>query len=256
MPRWLQWLRNLMPLPTPASAQAAATDTIIVLAHVLMFVVFAGWLAYFVYVLIRFRRRRQPVARYAGARGRSARLVETGIIIAEAVLLIAFALPAWAVRAADPPADATVIQVVAEQFAWNVHYPGPDGIFGRAAADLVSIDNPLGLDPADPAGTDDVVLLNELNLPDDTPVRIELSSKDVIHSLSLPQMRVKQDAVPGLPMRVWFQPTRTTPPDERWEINCSQLCGLGHYRMRAFYRVMPRADFDAWLRDELKDRSR
>jgi cytochrome c oxidase subunit 2 len=243
MPAWF-------PLPVQASAHAAATDRLIVMVHVLSAALFVGWLGYFAYVLIRFRRKRQPVARYQQASGRASRLVEAAVVIVESLLLLAFALPAWALRAADPPADATVIRIVAEQFVWNVHYPGPDGVFGRASLALMTTDNPLGLDPADPAAVDDVVLLNELNLPDDRPVRIELSSKDVIHSLSLPQMRVKQDAIPGMTQRVWFQPTRITPDGERWEINCSQLCGLGHYRMRAFYRVMPRAAFDAWIRDE------
>lgn len=241
------WLTSL--LPTPASANAGAIDTIIVLVHVLMAVLFTGWLAYFVYVLIRFRQRRHPRADYHGTTGRASRWVEIAVVVAEAVLLIAFALPAWALRASPPPPDVTEIQVVAEQFAWNVHYPGPDGRFGRMSAALVSIDNPLGLDRTDPAAADDVVVLNELMLPDDKPVLIYLSSKDVIHSLSLPQMRVKQDAIPGMRIPVWFKPTRVTPPDEHWEINCSQLCGLAHYRMRALYRVLPRPAFDAWLHD-------
>jgi cytochrome c oxidase subunit 2 len=242
MPRWF-------PLPPQASAHAAATDTVIILVHGLMLALFVGWLCYFVFVLIRFRRGRQPRADYRGPRGRASHGVEMAVIVAEAVLLIAFAWPVWAGRASPPPADATVIRVVAEQFAWNVHYPGPDGRFGRAAANLVSGDNPLGLDRTDPDAADDIVILNELAMPADRPVRIELSSKDVIHSFSLPQMRVKQDAIPGLPVPVWFQPTRITPAGERWEVNCSQLCGLGHYRMRAIYRVMPPADFDRWLRD-------
>ena len=79
--------------------------------------------------------------------------------------------------------------------------------------------------------------------PDERPVIIQLSSKDVIHSFTLPQMRVKQDAIPGTEQRVWFTPTRTG----EWEIACSQLCGLGHYRMRGFYAIQTQADFDAWL---------
>jgi cytochrome c oxidase subunit 2 len=246
----LAWLGRW--LPVQASAHAAAIDTILLLVHGLMLALFLGWLAYFLFVLVRFRQRRNPTASYYGAKGHVSHAVEVGVVIAEGALLVGFAIPAWSLRvnAAPPAADATVIHIVAEQFAWNVHYPGADGKFGRTSADLVNLDNPLGLDRRDPAAADDVTLLNELNLPDDKPVLIYVSSKDVIHSFSLPEMRVKQDVIPGMSIPVWFMPTRDTPAGKSWEINCSQLCGLAHYRMRALYRVMPRAAFDAWLREE------
>jgi cytochrome c oxidase subunit 2 len=139
--------------------------------------------------------------------------------------------------------QATVVRVVAEQFIWNVQYQGPDGLFGRTRFDLVGPDNPLGLDISDPAARDDVWMQNQLNLPVGRPVIVHLSSKDVIHSFGLPQMRVKQDAIPGIEQRLWFTPTRTG----EWEITCSQLCGLGHYRMRGFYAIQTQADFNAWL---------
>jgi cytochrome c oxidase subunit 2 len=110
----------------------------------------------------------------------------------------------------------------------------------------VSSDNPLGLDRTDPASRDDVTTINELHLPIDTPVIVYLSSKDVVHSFTLPQMRVKQDTIPGTVQPVWFTPTRTG----EWEIVCSQLCGLAHYRMRGFYTVQTAADFKAWLASE------
>jgi cytochrome c oxidase subunit II len=136
-----------------------------------------------------------------------------------------------------------VVRVVAEQFAWNIQYPGPDGTFGRTRLDLVRPENPLGLDISDPAAKDDVWTQNQLNLPVGRPVIVHLSSKDVIHSFGLPQMRVKQDAIPGIEQRLWFTPTKTG----EWEIACSQLCGLGHYRMRGFYTIQTQADFNAWL---------
>jgi cytochrome c oxidase subunit 2 len=138
------------------------------------------------------------------------------------------------------------VRVVAEQFAWNVHYPGSDGQFGRTLAELMSADNPIGLDRTDPAARDDIATINQLNLPVDRPAIIHLSSKDVIHSFSLIQMRVKQDTIPGESIPVWFTPTMTGD----WEINCSQLCGLGHYRMRGFYSIKTQADFDTWLQEQ------
>jgi hypothetical protein len=91
-----------------------------------------------------------------------------------------------------------VIEVTAEQFAWNVHYPGPDGVFGKTDLSLLDVEtNPLGLDRKDPAAKDDITTLNQLYLPANKPVIVKLRSKDVIHSFNLPEFRVKQDAVPG-----------------------------------------------------------
>jgi len=241
MVRWLG-------LPVEASAQAARIDLIIALVHWLMLAMFVGWTIFFVYVLVRFRRGAHPQARYEGASGRLARLVEIGVVAAEVILLVFFSIPTWSARVDAFPTEqqATVVRVVAEQFIWNIQYPGPDGVFGRTRRDLVGPDNPLGLDISDPAARDDVWTQNQLNLPVGRPVIVHLSSKDVIHSFGLPQMRVKQDAIPGVEQRLWFTPTRTG----EWEIACSQLCGLGHYRMRGFYTIQTQADFNAWLANQ------
>ena len=238
MVRWLG-------LPVEASAQAARIDLIIALVHWLMLAMFVGWTIFFVYVLVRFRRGAHPQARYEGASGRLARLAEIGVVAAEVILLVFFSIPTWSARVDAFPTEqqATVVRVVAEQFIWNIQYPGPDGVFGRTRRDLVGPDNPLGLDISDPAARDDVWTQNQLNLPVGRPVSVHLSSKDVIHSLGMPEMRVKQDAIPGIVQPVWFTPTKTG----RWEIACSQLCGLGHYRMRGFYTIQTQADFNAWL---------
>ena len=215
------------------------------LVHLLMLVLFVGWGTYFVFVLIRFRRRRNPHANPDGARGKYALATEIGVVVAEAILLVIFALPLWFDRtAAQPnPDSAVVIRVVAEQFAWNVHYPGADGRFGETKIALVTPTNPLGLDRQSSFGKDDIVVLSQMHLPINRPVIIQLSSKDVIHSFGLYEMRVKQDAVPGLIIPVWFIPNRVG----NYEIACSQLCGLGHYRMRGFYTIQTQADFQAWL---------
>jgi cytochrome c oxidase subunit 2 len=138
------------------------------------------------------------------------------------------------------------VRVVAEQFAWNVHYPGADHIFGKTDVKLVSSANPLGLDITDPHAKDDIATLNQLYLEVNRPIIVRLSSKDVIHSFGLPYMRVKQDAIPGMVVPVHFTPIKTS-GDETWEIACAQLCGLGHYRMRGQYHVQTKADFDKWM---------
>jgi cytochrome c oxidase subunit 2 len=166
-------------------------------------------------------------------------------------LLIFYAIPAWATRVKAFPAEsqAVVVKVVAEQFAWNVQYPGPDGKFGRTDIKLVSADNPLGLDRSDPNAKDDITTINQLNLPIDRPVLVHLSSKDVIHSFGLYEMRVKQDAIPGMTIPVWFIPNRAG----EYEIACSQLCGLGHFRMRGFITIQSAADYQKWYDDQEKE---
>jgi cytochrome c oxidase subunit 2 len=218
------------------------------LVHWLMLVLFVGWSVFFVYVLVRFRRGANPAASYHGVRGRWSTWVEGGVLAAEVILLAFFSIPAWSARVDAFPSEpqSTVVRIVAEQFAWNVHYPGRDGRFGRTDIALLTATNPLGLDRTDPAGRDDITTINRLNLPVGRPVIVYLSSKDMVHSFTLPQMRVKQDAVPGIAQPVWFTPTRTG----EWEIACSQLCGLGHYRMRGFYTIQTPEDFATWLSAE------
>ena len=239
---------ELLGLPEQASAHAAEIDRMIVLVHWLMAVLFVGWGAFFIYTLIRFRASRHPRADYGGVKSHFSTYVEVGVALVEAILLVGFAIPAWANRVDDIPneSDAIVVRVIAEQFAWNAHYPGADGVFGRTDIKLVAAENPIGLDRTDAAAKDDITTINQLNLPVNRPILIHLSSKDVIHSFSLNQMRVKQDAIPGVSFPVWFTPTKTGD----WEINCSQLCGLGHYRMRGFYSIKTQQDYDTWLKEE------
>jgi cytochrome c oxidase subunit 2 len=242
---------NYLGLPVQASTHAGDIDQMISLVHWLMLVLFVGWGAFFVFVLVRFRKGASPKADYAGAKGKFAKSTEIAVAIVEIVLLIGYAIPAWAVRVKAFPAEneAVVVRVVGEQFAWNIQYAGPDGKFGRTDIALVTADNPLGLDRKDPNAKDDVTTINQLNLPVNRPVLVHLSSKDVIHSFGLTEMRVKQDAIPGMQIPVWFIPNRTG----AYEISCSQLCGLGHFRMRGFVTVQSEADYRKWFDDQEKE---
>ena len=105
----------------------------------------------------------------------------------------------------------------------------------------------MGLDPADPAGADDIVT-RELHLITDRPVRVRLRAKDVLHSFFVPQFRTKQDAVPGMTVETWFTPTRAGD----FEIACAELCGVGHYVMRGKIKVESQQAFDAWLAQQKK----
>ena len=254
---------TLLGMPPDVSAHGYAIDNMMGLVHWLMLFLFLFWAPFFLYTLYRFRAKKQPRANYHGVTSKFSTYLEGGVVVAEAVLLVGFAFPIWGQIKNDCPAESesTIVHVVAEQFAWNVHYPGPDGVFGTRNVDLIDVQtNPLGLDrDNDPNAVDDVTTVNELYLPVDKPVILYLSSKDVIHSLGVPQLRIKQDAIPGLVIPMWFEPTMTTAElqqqvgDDNYdmEIACAQLCGLSHYRMRGFVTVQTQAEFDAWMAEEV-----
>jgi cytochrome c oxidase subunit II len=249
-------------LPALAATHGGEIDRLLGYVHIFMLVLFVGWGAFFTYVLFRFRRSRQPQANYSGVKSHASSYLEGGVLVVELVLLFAFSIPLWAARVdhVPPESDALVVHVTAEQFAWNVRYAGADGQFGRTDIKLLDLQsNPLGVDRNDPAAKDDVVTLNQLYLPANRPVIVKLRSKDVIHSFGVPEFRVKQDAIPGLTIPVWFVPDVTTAEmrartgDDafQYEIACAQLCGLGHYRMRGFVTVLPQEEFQKWLDEEV-----
>jgi len=237
-------------LPEPASAHAALLDAVLVDVHWHALAVFLVWSVILVAALVRFRAGRSPEPRATGPGVLWPALAVSAVILGDAALLATRALPAWHARMAPPAAGLEPpleVHVAAEQFAWNIHYPGPDGRFGRTDAAFISASNPVGIDRDDPAAADDIGLLNVLVLPLGRTVVVQLTSRDVVHSFTLPQMRVKQDATPGMTARTWFTPTAIG----AWEIGCSQLCGLGHYRMRGDYRVLPRDEWRRWETDEV-----
>ena len=236
-------------MPAAASGHASALDAVLLSVHTHMALIFVAWLALFVIALVKFRRGASPEPRAHGLGGKVAAIAIGLVIAGDVIILTTQALPAWATRNEPPPPGAAPleIRVVAEQFAWNIHYPGPDGVFGRTRQDLISASNPVGIDRDDPAAADDIGILNVLMLPVNRTVVIQLTSRDVVHSFTLNEMRVKQDATPGMTARVWFTPITTGD----WEIACSQLCGLGHYRMRGEYHVVDQAAWQQWQSAEL-----
>jgi cytochrome c oxidase subunit II len=243
-------MKDFLGLPPDWSATGHQIDQLIVIIHWFMLALFVFWGAYFVYVLVRFRAGSNPKASYQGTRAGWSKFIEVGVVLFEIVLLVGFAFPIWSQRVSQRPPEneATRVRVVAEQFAWNFHYPGADGVWGRTDPTLIdTAANPLGLDRQDPAAKDDIHTLNNLYLPVDQPVILYLSSKDVIHSFFLPYMRVKHDAIPGQVVPIWFEAAETG----QSEIGCAQLCGLSHFRMRGFLHVKEQAEYDAWLAEQV-----
>ena len=239
-------MEKLLGLPLLASENGKGTDNLIVYIHCLMFALFIGWLIFFLFVLWRFNRTRNPKADYQGVKNHASSYLEVAVAMIEFVLLFLVAIPLWARHTTEfPKADeSTVIQVVAQQFDWNVRYAGKDGIFGKQDMRWVSSTNVFGVDPADPNGKDDVQALTQIHVVVNKPVIAYISSKDVIHSFKIIAMRVTQDAIPGMRVPVHFTPTQ----EGRYQINCAQLCGNSHASMaRGMLIVESQAEFDKWL---------
>jgi cytochrome c oxidase subunit II len=239
-------MEKLLGLPALASEHGRDVDNLIIYIHYLMMVLFVGWMAYFVWVLFRFHHKRNPRAEYTGVKSHASSYVEVAVAGVEAFLLVGLAIPLWAKHVDKFPSekDSVVIQIVAQQFAWNVRYPGLDGVFGKQDMHWVTSDNVFGVDPGDAKGKDDVQTLNEVHVVVHKPVIIYISSKDVIHSFKVIAMRVTQDAIPGMRVPIHFTPTK----EGIYQINCAQLCGNGHAGMSQGRLVVEsQAAFDKWV---------
>lgn len=241
-----KFVGGILQLPELASEHGKDVDILIIYIHYLMIVLFVGWIAYFAYALFRFYHKRNPKADYVGVKSHASSYIEVAVAVVEGFILLGLAIPLWA-KAVDvfpPEKDSTVIQIVAQQFAWNVRYPGKDGMFGKQDMRWVKDNNIFGVDPNDPAGKDDVQNLNEMHVVVNKPVIVYISSKDVIHSFKVIAMRVTQDAIPGMRIPLHFIPTM----EGRYQINCAQLCGNGHSSMAGGLLVVEnQAAFDKWL---------
>ena len=237
-------------MPPDVSVHGYRVDRLIHLLHWFMGALFVGWGIFFVYCLVRFRRRPGHRASCELIKAKPSKYSEIAVALIEAVILLGFSMPIWASVKNDIPSpdkNPVRIRVVAEQFAWNFHYPGADGVFGKTDPKLVDTQtNPLGLDRSK-EGADDIFSL-EMHIPVGRPVICEISSKDVIHSFFVPVMRVKQDAIPGMRIPVWFQAAKTG----TYEVACAQLCGNNHYSMRALMYIQQPTDFDKWLVEKSK----
>ncbi len=194
--------------------------------EVIFWIVMITWIAVtvaMVMFLIQYRHRPGRKATYIEGNSR----LEIIWTTATAVIMIALALASrstWAfIKEHGPPGD-VFYKVAAKQFNWEITYPGPDGQLGTA---------------------DDVTVENDFHVPVNKVVRVDLTSKDVIHSFYVPNMRLRQDAVPGRVIHLWFQATEVG----KYDIPCSQLCGFGHSGMLGTLYVQSQEDYDKWLKD-------
>jgi len=197
------------------------------------------------YVVFRYRDQGQKAGYSHGNATLEVTWTSAALVLFVGLVLIG--QPIWQqAHTAPPAADALRVEFWGQQFSWYARYPGPDGQFGRTMPELMkeSTGNPLGLDPNDASSRDDVVM-PVIAVPVNRQVELILRSKDVTHNFFVRELRLKQDAVPGLETKLKFTASQVGD----YEIPCSELCGLGHYQMRSFLQVKSPEDFEQWLRD-------
>ncbi|MBN9026599.1 MULTISPECIES: cytochrome c oxidase subunit II [Kaistia] len=227
---------------TPIASNWGYIDDTVNITFWITGAVFAAVVLFLAYCVLRFRHRPGRRAAYEPENKRLESWLAIGTAIGVAAML-APGLVVWA-RFIRVPADASAVEVVGQQWQWAYRLPGKDGKLGAADTRDVSDTNPLGIDPDDPRGRDDVIVQGgELHLPVGKPVALLLRSLDVVHDFFVPEFRAKMDMIPGSVTYYWLTPTRTG----SFEVLCAELCGVGHPYMRGLVVVEPEADYQAWL---------
>ncbi|WP_044872436.1 cytochrome c oxidase subunit II [Pseudomonas sp. LFM046] len=227
---------------TPPASNWGSIDTTLLITLVITGIFFIAIVGFMVVAIIRFRHREGSRAAYQPEN----RKLEFWLIVATSLGIIGMLAPGLVVYNdfVRVPPDAAQMEVVAQQWQWAFRFPGQDGQLGRSDVKWISAENPLGLDPDDPAGQDDVLIRNnEVRLPLDKPVKVLLRSKDVLHDFYIPQIRGKMDMVPGMVSHFWFTPT----VPGQYEILCAEFCGVGHFNMRGMLVVESPEEFQQWL---------
>lgn len=184
-------------------------------------------------------------------------LIWTSIPAIVLTVLVVYGLKYWFIFTGDAPKNSQVVEITGHQFAWEIRYPGKDGIFGRKNYKLTdpAKSNQLGVDWSDEASHDDIHVPTTMYVVVDKPVKLIIHAQDVIHDVGLPAFRMKMDAVPGTPTTLWFTPIYTTEemkkisgnPNYVYEIACDQMCGVGHFTMRGVINVVTQKEYNAYM---------
>lgn len=208
-------------------------------------IVFVAVNLFTAYCIWRFRSRKGNKAHYE-PESKKLEIVLTAVTTVGVAAMLTPGLFVWG-SFVTVPGEATEFEAVGKQWHWAYRLPGEDNVFGVSDVRHVSVDNPLGIDPEDPNGRDDIVIANPImHLPVNQPVKALLRSTDVLHDFAVPQFRVKMDLVPGLVTYQWFTPT----VPGTYEILCEELCGAGHFAMRGKVVVDEPAAYEAWLANQ------
>lgn len=227
---------------TPIASNWSNIDDTVAITFWVTGIVFIAVNLFMAWCVVRYRHRRGNRAHYE-PENKKLEFSLIGLTTVGIVAMLAPGLFVWA-NFVNPPENAQLFEVVGQQWQWSYRFPGKDGEFGAVNTRYVGARNPLGIDPADPKGADDIVVGNPvLHLPLGHPVKALLRSKDVLHDFAVPQFRVKMDMVPGQVTYVWFTPTRVG----AYELLCQELCGIAHFAMRGLVVVEAKDDFDRWI---------
>lgn len=232
--------------PEVGSEHGAAMDRQFVITLLVTGIVFIFAQLGLGYLIVRYRDRPDRTALYTHGSNK----LEILWTLTTTVLFFAMVIAGqdiWVnLYLKGAPQDALRIEVTGQQFQWNIRYPGADAKFGRTKPELVNdaAGNFIGLDDQDPAAKDDVVV-QTMAVPVNRHVELILRAKDVTHSFFVRELRIKQDAVPGMVIPIHFRATKTG----RYEVACAELCGLGHHRMRSTLEVLSGADYANWLKE-------
>ncbi len=230
---------------TPIASNWGYIDDTLTITFWITGAVFSAVVLFMAYCVFRFRHKEGRRADYEPENKK----LESWLTIATAVGVAAMLAPGLYVwnQFVTVPDEATEVEVFAQQWFWSYRLPGDDGQLGRSQSRLVNFENPLGLDPNDPNGQDDLVIEGgDLHLPIGKPVKMLLRSIDVLHDFYVPEFRAKMDMVPGMVTYFWFTPTRTG----EFEVLCAELCGTGHGFMRGYVQINTEEDYDAWLQEQ------
>lgn len=230
---------------TPIASNWGYIDSTLVATFWITGAVFSAVVLFMAYCVYRFRHKEGQKAAYEP----ESKKLESWLTAITAIGVAAMLAPGLYVwkQFVTVPKDATEVEVVAQQWQWSFRLPGADGKLGTSNARLVSSDNPLGINPDDPNGQDDIVVeAADLHLPIDKPVKMLLRSIDVLHDFYVPEFRAKMDMVPGMVTYFWFTPTRTG----TFEVLCAELCGTGHGFMRGIVMVDTAQDYTTWLQQQ------
>ncbi len=220
----------LYPYPPNVSAHGHQVDQLNNVIHVFMLVLFIGWAIFFFYCLVRFRARTGHKSQYELPHAKPSKYLEGFVVVFEAFLLLVLSMPAWSKVKNDfptPDKNPLEVRVIAQQFAWNFHYAGKDGKFGKndPKKGKAAAGDPIGLDRSGD-GADDIVSA-EFHFPVNRPVIARLTSVDVIHGFHMPLMRVQHDVMPGMEVKIWFEANKIPYEDVLPQIVESMISGNG-----------------------------
>jgi cytochrome c oxidase subunit 2 len=237
--------------PVLASVQGANFDKHFLTTMVMCVLIFVPAQLALAYCIVAFKDKGRAKAAVYSHGNNFMEVIWTSLAMVFFIGMNVLGQSMWAEqRFTGAPEGSLQVEATGEQFAWNFRYAGADGKFGKT--DYLKVDNaagnPLGLDPDDPAGKDDIVT-STLVVPVNRPLEVILHSKDVTHNFFVREMRIKQDAVPGMDLRIHFTPSLL---GDHYEVACSELCGLGHYKMRAYMKVVTQPEYEKFLKEHAR----